>query len=197
LVCYHPAAVLREWSLRPTTVVDLSKAIRERATPDLSRPHCEIWIEPDVEEIETFIQSFCAPGTQLAVDIETSGSQITCIGFAPRRDLAIVIPFRDARRAEGNYWPTAELELRCWKLVQAVLEDASIPKTFQNGLYDMAFLLRSYGIKTRGATHDTMLLHHALQPEAPKALGYLGSVYTDHGPWKSERKHTDTIKRDE
>jgi len=78
-----------------------------------------------------------------------------------------------------------------------VLEAAEIPKLFQNGLYDIAFLLRSMGIKVMGATHDSMLLHHALQPDALKGLAYLGSVYTDHGPWKSERKGSDTIKRDE
>jgi hypothetical protein len=41
-----------------------------------------------------------------------------------------------------------------------------------------------------------LFLHQQLQPW-PKGLGYLGSVYTDHGPWKSERLKTETIKRDE
>jgi len=77
-----------------------------------------------------------------------------------------------------------------------VLEDQSIPKLFQNGLYDVAFLWRAYGIRVRACTEDTMLLHHALQPESLKGLGYLGSIYTDHGPWKSERKKHETIKRD-
>jgi DNA polymerase I-like protein with 3'-5' exonuclease and polymerase domains len=77
-----------------------------------------------------------------------------------------------------------------------VLEDRSILKLFQNGLYDIAFLLRSYGMRVRGATHDTMLLHHALQPESLKGLGYLGSIYTDHGPWKVERTAVETIGRD-
>jgi len=78
-----------------------------------------------------------------------------------------------------------------------VLEDQSIPKVFQNGLYDIAFLWRAYGIRTMGGSDDTMLLHHALQPESLKGLGFLGSVYTNHGAWKSERKGTETtIKRD-
>ena len=80
--------------------------------------------------------------------------------------------------------------------MRRILIDPSIPKLFQNGLYDIAFLLRSVGIAVRGATHDTMLLHHALQPESLKGLGYLGSLYSNHGPWKSERRIA-TIKRDE
>src|SRR6202035_4611285 len=190
LLCtYHPAAVARQWELRPTTIADLSKINKEKEFPDVRRPKCEIWIEPDLQDIQTFISSYITNGCKiLSVDIETSGNQITCIGFAPRSNLAIVIPIYDERTTTRSYWATAELERRCWNLICEVLEDQSISKVFQNGLYDIAFLWRAYGIKVMGATEDTMLLHHALQPESLKGLGYLGSIYTDHGPWKSERK---------
>jgi uracil-DNA glycosylase len=199
LLCtYHPAAVTRQWELRPTTVADLSKINREKDFPDVRRPACEIWIEPDLQDIETFIQRYIANGCEiLSVDIETSGSQVTRIGFAPRRDLAIVIPFHDSRTKSRSYWESAIAERKCWELVRSVLEDQRVKKVFQNGLYDVAFLLRSVGIRTLGAEHDTMLLHHALQPEALKGLAYLGSIYTDHGPWKSERKMVETVKRDQ
>ena len=197
LSTYHPAAVARQWELRPTTVADLSKINKEKDFPDVRRPACEIWIEPDIDDIETFIERYVKDCKLLSCDIETSGNQVTCIGFAPRPDLALVIPIHDSRSETGSYWSTAAVERRCWELIRSVLEDQSTPKLFQNGLYDIAFLYRSIGIAVRGATHDTMLLHHALQPEAKKGLGYLGSIYTDHGPWKSERKHTDTIKREE
>ena len=196
LVAYHPAAVLRQWDLRPTTVADLRKAIQEREFPEIRRPKCDIWIEPEIDDVESFIDLYCPQGSLVAVDIETSGTQITCIGLAPRKDLALVIPFHDARRPGGNYWPTADLERRCWGIVRRLLEDASIRKVFQNGLYDISFIYRSTGIRTFGATHDTMLLQHALQPELLKNLGFLGSLYTDHGPWKAEHRRTKTIKRD-
>jgi len=196
LLCtYHPAAVTRQWELRPTTVADLTKINREKEFPDVRRPACEIWIEPDLDDIRRFIGSYIAGCRILSVDIETSGSQITCIGFAPRQDLAIVIPIHDERTKTRSYWPTAEAERQCWGLIRSVLEDSAIAKVFQNGLYDIAFLWRAYGIRTFSAVEDTMLLHHALQPEALKGLAYLGSIYTDHGPWKSERK-METIGRD-
>lgn len=197
LVAYHPSAVLRQWELRPTTVADLSKILTERETDTLTRPNCEIWIEPDLDDIETFFATHCTAGTLISVDIETAGTSITCIGFAPRRDLALVVPFLDTRRPGKSYWATAKDERRCWELIRAVLENREIKKIFQNGLYDIAFLLRSYGIRTLGAAEDTMLLHHALQPESLKGLAFLGSLYTSHGPWKSERKGNTTIKRDE
>lgn len=197
LVAYHPSAVLRQWELRSTTVADLSKILIERETTEVIRPQCEIWIEPDLDDIETFFSTHCVAGSLISVDIETAGTSITCIGFAPRRDLALVIPFLDTRKPGRSYWATAEAERRCWELIRAVLEDSAVKKIFQNGLYDMAFLLRSYGVRTLGASEDTMLLHHALQPESLKGLAFLGSLYTSHGPWKSERKGNTTIKRDE
>lgn len=197
LSTYHPAAVLRQWELRPTTVIDLMKVNRESAFPEVRRPACEIWVEPTLEDIARYTNERIQGCTILAVDIETSGNRITCIGFSPSPSTAIVIPFDDERAKGGSYWPNKEAERQAWALVRNVLFDRGIPKSFQNGLYDIAFLWRSYGIGVLGAAEDTMLLHHALQPEALKGLAYLGSVYTDHGAWKSERKGTNTtIKRD-
>lgn len=194
---YHPSAVLRQWELRPVAVVDLIKARREAEFPDVRRPKCEIWIEPDVSDVERFVTEFVLKCEILSVDIETSGTRITEIGFSPRPDLAIVIPFDDNRRKDRCYWPDRCTEIEVWKIIQRVLGDRSIRKVFQNGLYDIAFLWRAYGIKVYNADEDTMLLHHALQPESLKSLGFLGSIYTDHGPWKTERGKSFTIKRDE
>jgi uracil-DNA glycosylase len=196
LPTYHPAAVLRQWELRPTTVADLIKCRREAEFPDIRRPACEIWIEPTLEDIDDFINTHITGCTILSVDIETSGSRITCIGFASSPDRAIVIPFDDERSKGGSYWPNTAAEATAWKLVRRVLVDGSIPKLFQNGMYDISFLWRAYGIGVKGAAEDTMLLQHSLQPESLKGLGYLGSIYTDFGAWKVDHKNSQTIKRD-
>lgn len=197
LSTYHPAAVLRQWELRPVTVADLIKASRESQYPEIRRAEREIWIEPSLEDIARFRDEHIAGAPILSVDIETSGSRVTCIGFATGPRLAIVIPFDDARAKGKSYWPTPQAERQCWELIRSILGNPHPPKLFQNGMYDIAFLLRAYGIQVMGAEHDTMLLHHALQPEALKGLGFLGSVYANESAWKSERKGTATIKRDE
>lgn len=197
LPTYHPSAILRQWENRPTAIADLMKAKRESEFPDIRRPAREIWIEPTLDDIRLFHSTYIRGCDILSTDIETSGSRITCIGFAPRADLAIVIPFDDERSKSGSYWPSKSDELNAWKIVREILEDISIPKLFQNGAYDIAFLWRAYGIKTMGAAEDTMLLSHALQPESLKGLGYLGSIYSDEGAWKHMRKKHETIKRDD
>lgn len=195
LPTYHPAAVLRQWDLRPVTVMDLAKARREAEFPEIRRPRRQIWIEPTLEDLETFYECHIIGCPMLSVDIETAGTQVTCIGFAPSASLALVVPFLDTRKARKSYWDSQSAERRAWAFVRRVLEGPT-PKVFQNGLYDISFLWRGYGIKTMNAREDTMLLHHALQPESEKSLRFLGSVYTDEGAWKSMRaKHT--IKQDD
>lgn len=197
LATYHPAAVLRQWELRPVTIADLMKAPREAEYPEVRRPHRECYLPETPEEIEEFFSKF-EPERRgpLSVDIETAGTSITCIGFAPSSGVALVVPFLDTRKKGRHYWSDRESERRAWVFIKDLLEDGTIPKLFQNGMYDIAFLYRSMGIKVRGAEEDTMLLHHALQPEMLKGLGFLGSLYTDEGAWKREHKTYGTIKRD-
>lgn len=194
LPTYHPAAILRQWELRPVTVFDLIKAKRESEYAEIRRPPRSIWIEPTLADLYEFERRYIRD--RLSVDIETAGTHITCFGLCPQPDVALVIPFYDPRGKGKSYWQTAADEREAWVFIRRLMEDRTISKTFQNGLYDIAFTLRSKGIRVFGAEHDTMLLHHALQPESLKGLGFLGSVYTDEGSWKDMRK-VETIKRDD
>ena len=198
LPTFHPSYIIRgSWDQRPVAILDLMKAKRESEFPEIRRPKREIWIEPTLEDLETFHDRYITRDITLSVDIETTGNAITCIGFAPSPQVSLVIPFYDTRRKTRSYWHTADSESRAWQFVRRVLEHGSPRKLFQNGLYDIAFLWRAYGIKVMGASEDTMLLHHALQPESLKGLGFLGSVYSDEGSWKHMREKIQTIKRDD
>jgi hypothetical protein len=92
LPTYHPAAVLRQWEYRPVTLLDLMKAKRESAYPEVRRPRRLIYLEPTIADLWSFYHEHLASARAIAFDIETSGDQITCIGFAPRTDLALVVP---------------------------------------------------------------------------------------------------------
>jgi hypothetical protein len=203
LPTFHPAAILRDWSLRPVTVLDLAKAGRESGFAEVRRPERTVYIEPTLEEMEWFYEKYLRCASIISFDIETSGDQITCIGFADGPSRAIVVPFSDNRKHnsggyEGSYWPTHQAEVLAWGFVRRVLS-SPIPKVAQNGLYDINFLWSKYGIPVINFEDDSMLLHHALQPESQKGLGFMGSVYTNESSWKllnSKRKKEITIKRD-
>lgn len=192
IATYHPAAVLREWSLRPIVITDLIKAKRQSAKPDFERPKREIWIEPTLEDLRTFERLYMEdPYRHCGVDIETACGSITEIGFG-YPEVALVVPFYSRLRPDGNYWPTFEEELQAWRFVKFTLDRLRHP-VFQNGLYDLNYLWRTMGIQVTGADEDTMLLSHALQPEMRKGLGFLGSIHTDEPSWKLMRKSS-TLK---
>lgn len=196
LPTYHPNAIIRDWRLRPIVLMDLDKAKRESAFPEVRRPEREIWVEPTVEDLWNFKREFLDPADYISEDIETKGRTITCVGFAPSIDRALVLPFFNPLQPDGNYWRTLEEEREAWNFVRTVNQ---MPKMFvgQNFLYDMHFQWKEMGIPVPGATHDTMLLHHALQPELEKGLGFLGSIYTDEAQWKMMRKGSGTVKRED
>ncbi len=186
LPTYNPAAVGRDWSQRPVVISDLDKAKRESATPEFCRPSRKLWLYPTLDDLARYEKEFIIPATQLGGDIETWGNQITCISFAPNPYSGIIIPFVSELRPGKNYWPTTAEELEAWNYVRRWC--AMKPTTWQNGMYDIQFLWRSYRIPVPLAADDTMLLHHAWQPEMEKGLGFLASVYTDEVSWKFMRK---------
>jgi hypothetical protein len=193
---YHPAAILRQWDLRAVTVLDLAKAKRESDFPGIRRPERTVYIEPTLTDLEWYYNEYISRATSLTFDIETAGNQITCIGFAPDSRSAIVVPFVDPRKPEASYWGTLQDELAAWAFVRKVLSHPC-KKSGQNTLYDIHFLWRGYGIPVVNYDEDTMLMHHALQPESEKGLGFLGSVYTNEASWKIMRtRGKTTIKRD-
>lgn len=193
LPTYHPAAVAREWTLRPIVITDLDKAKRESADEIVRRPERAIWIKPTLDDLAEYERQYINPSYLLSIDIETKGDQITCIGFAPDPHNAIVIPFYSALQSDGNYWRSFDEEIVAWNYIRRWCQK---PAVFQNGLYDIHFLWRRYGIPVPNAVEDTMLMHHAHQLEMEKGLGFLASVYTDEASWKFMRK-SDTIKKED
>jgi hypothetical protein len=192
LPTYHPAAVLRQWNLRPIVLTDLEKASREAASPEIKRVPRWLTVNPTLAEIRQWLNR---PADFYAVDIENHTKMIDMVGFARSHDDAIVIPFFDENKPGGSYWPTVIEEMDAWKLLDRALRKP-VPKIFQNGIYDLTHLLRA-GLRPTMCEHDTMLLHHALYPEMLKGLGFLGSIYSDERPWKLMRGKGDTLKRDE
>jgi uracil-DNA glycosylase len=199
LPTFHPSYILQGgYEARHVTILDLQKARRESEFPEIIRPKRTIFTEPLLADLEWFTEKYIAKAVRMAVDIETQSDRITCIGFAPATDVALVVPFQDLRKPGGNYWPSLEAELEAWAWVRRALASPA-QKVFQNGLFDIHRLWRGYGIPVHNAEHDTMLLHHALQPESPKGLDYLGSIYTNEAAWKLavRLKHKHTIKKED
>lgn len=192
---WHPSAVLRQWELRVIALADLVKAKKESAFPEIRRQTRYIYMQPSIDDIRQFYEDHLRDQAFISADIETKNKQITEVGFGTadgRR--AIVIPFWDREQDDGNYWRTHEEEIEAWRWVRRICEKPLIGQNFQ---YDMQYFWRTVGIPCPRFIGDTMLLHHSLQPEMEKGLGFLGSIYTNEPSWKFMRQDHSTMKRED
>jgi uracil-DNA glycosylase len=188
---YSPTAVMREYSLFMIAVRDIVKAKEQSLFPEIRRPQRFIHIEPNLQDLYDFERDYIDTSDELSIDIETANLQMTCIGFAPTIDRALVLPFFNG---STSYWKSAleEAEALRWTKKQCAKRKTHI--VGQNFLYDLNYLWTKYGIPVPWFSDDTMLLHHALQPEMEKGLGFLGSIYTEEPSWKFMR-NKDTLKQ--
>lgn len=190
---YHPAFILRVWDLRSIMIADLIKARKEALVEGIQYPKREIWLHPSLEDLELFERLYL-PADILSVDIELLGPFISCIGFAPARDVSLVVPF--VNLDGSNYWPDIRSETVAWEWVQRILWNApSI--LMHNGLFDTQHLLAS-SIVPRHYDRDTMFKHHSMYPELQKALGFLGTIYCNERAWKTIRpRHKQELEKEE
>ena len=164
------------------------------AFPEIKRPSRKILVNPTIAECKDWIATHIK--SESACDIETKYGMIEMVGFSADAENAMVVPFWD-RAKGGNYWASATLERDARNVVRSILENPFVTKIFQNGLYDLQYLMKE-GYRPRSCLEDTMLYHHALYPEMQKGLGFLGSVYTSEPAWKTMRgKKITEMKKDD
>ena len=174
----HPAHVIADFRMLQAVTDDI-----ERAGRGVESPPRKLYLEPDLRDMEWWWNTIGSAATLLAVDIETMRGQIDCVGFATATG-AICVPFVDWRAPNRSYWPTSASELRAWNAVESWL-NSPIPKCFQYGMYDVAWLWGRMGLRVRNYRHDTLHMQAVHDPEMPRSLAYLGPTYTTvPGPWK-------------
>lgn len=193
---FHPAYLIRNPKARIVVLGDLNKAEKQSHSRKVEMPTRELWLAPELKDLWEFEQKYIKNAEYLSVDIETFRGQVECIGFAPDNLHAIVVPFVDRANNNRSYWYSADAELEAMQWCKRILEDRTIPKVMQNGPYDVQWLWEKLKIKTYNYSEDTRLLHHALYPELPKSLAFLGSAYENEKAWKSLRTGRAT-KRDD
>lgn len=212
LATFHPANILRDWPNRIVALADFQKAHRESEFPEIRRIHRKVTLNADLDEIKNWLN---LPADYYAVDIESGyalftsaelqnitnkmrynlSSQISMIGFARNPYDSLVIEFMTRNKPNLSYWNNSQDETQAWNYVKELLS-RSIPKIFQNGIYDLTRMLYM-GLHTNMATDDTMLLHHSLYPEMRKSLGFLGSIYANETAWKTIYGKGESLKKDE
>lgn len=194
IATWHPAAMLREYSMRPQMFADLTRAAAGQYDRKFSRPERRVYVAETRADVDK-IREILLASSQYSIDTETcwigkkkEGSyQLSCVGFSPSPDVAYVIPFTSmVRRQRTHYWANPLDEVYAWETVRRLCT-APIRKIFQNKLFDIFVLWRVMRIPVLEIAEDTMFIQHAMYPELPKSLAFLGSIYTDEPAWKLDR----------
>lgn len=171
LPTYHPSSTLwgGNYINRHLIVHDLKKAKEESLFSEVQRPprllkyeFTDIWdVLRELDALEM--------ADEIACDIEVLNYEVSYISLSHSPNFGLAIPF-------DNRW-SAEEETLIWRSIQRILGNPQTNKVFQNGIFDIHFLLTRNGIVTRGPINDTMIGHSVMFPELPKGLGFLGSLY--------------------
>lgn len=182
----HPAAALRQYIHRYYIQLDLKKVRQHSGFPEIPEDPREYILAPSMKEACGYLDECMErglTGDYIGFDIEVASREVSCISFAHQGGTVISIPFVNQSK---DYF-TPDQEVLIWKKIAALLEDERIEKVAQNASFDVTFLYRRYGIRTRNL-HDTMIAQAILYPEFDKGLGFITSVYTTMPYYKDEGK---------
>ena len=189
LPTYHPAAVLRQYSLLPIVKQDLRRAM-DCLRRGIPKPIWNFTVSPTLWQVTTCLrrlteQADALPLT-LSVDIETRAAHITCIGIAWTTVDALCVPLVSAERP-GGYWTQDEESQIVW-LLYILLTHKNVSVVGQNFIYDAQYIYR-YWHFIPNLRFDTMLAQHVCFPRMSKALDFIASMYCDYYVyWKDDGK---------
>jgi uncharacterized protein YprB with RNaseH-like and TPR domain len=165
--------------------IDIYKAV-EVYNNGWNVPEERFNIDPTASEVEAFVEEAIENQYLLGTDIEGTGlnlehSEVVVLGFAWSESDAICVPFR--REGGEPYYNASD-----WKRVQKAITRlfAEGRFMFQNGVgYDIPLLRnRGWTFPLENFEMDTMVLHHAINPEMPHNIGFISSQYGKQPYWK-------------
>lgn len=170
----------------------------ERGAKRLHRPYRKVHIVLKWKQAEIAKNAILQAGV-VAADIEnyTKGDHhLRCIAIATSASESYVFP--------PSQFPA----------VFELLQDARVKTIWQNGQYDLQFLLQKEGVKVAAFHDDTIIQWHTLKPEVAgaakdhlgrkrgskqtaKGLAFLASIYSPFTPWwKCVEENTPVLMAD-
>jgi len=178
----HPSAALRQYIYTHFIRMDLHKVLQQSNEPDIKLPERSLIINPSYDSILEYLDRV-SRSQVVAFDIEVVNEEISCISFALSPTNAISIPFVSG----GSETMSPDKELEVWLRIASILENPDIVKIGQNLAFDVTFLYRKFGIKTR-RIEDTMVGMAIAFPDFPKGLDFITSVFTNEPYYKEDGK---------
>lgn len=175
---YSPAIYARlAWNERPVVVSAMRKATKRF----VDRPRT-VYLPESIQDLYDFEAEHIR--NEIVFDVETNRAcRVTEFGIAPSSDCCLYVQLED--RARRSVW-SEEDEHQIWVWLWKLAARRDLAWIFHTAVYDLTYLDK-YGIRPKGHIGDTMLHHHAWQPEWEKSLGFLASLHIPTRAWKHLR----------
>lgn len=187
---YHPSNILKEtlsYSWSYIIKLDFQRAVEESRSSEFKLPQRNLVIARRSHDLRQFLQSF-KDRKLWAGDIETHNGIPICLGLAPNRFNAICVPLISLFES----LTFSEL-LDMWKVLSEFL-CSDIKLIGQNWKFDRDKLWKVCRLKLPPLHADTQLLAGIINPEFPKKLEFLTSLYTREPYYKDEGREFDPSK---
>jgi len=199
----HPAALIHDkdsviekypHQARFYIQLDYDRAAEESKTKRYDVPKKNVTIIRSSGQLYTILRQYRGRPF-VSIDIELFDCFPCSISLAFDKYNAIAIPLMNV--PARDWIPISDSELcRIWKFLDDFFQHEPQLRTIgQNFKFDEVKLKTCYGIYCPPLHYDTSFLAHILNPEFPKALAFLTSIWTRHPYYKDEGKEFN-IKKD-
>lgn len=183
----HPAATFRQSSWERRCRHDWRRIAADADFRDLRLPLRDHRIRPSTDDVADFVGEVSTRANVLALDIETPGSTIACVGFAFEPHWSLTIP------TELSYWGDSATLAWVWDQIK-LLCLLPCEKALQNGHFD-TYWLAGHGVRVANWRWDCLAQHHCLDATDAHDLAYMASVDTRQPYWKDEAKAPEEIAK--
>lgn len=200
---FHPAALLHQhgdfnglsYFWKSVMALDFKRAWEESLSSEYTIPDRTLMVCKSSQELYNFLERH-KDKELCAIDIETRKTIPVCIAlaFSPYESMSIPL-------LEPNSWHPSAIGVNndaemaeIWRLLIEFFERPNLKIIGQNFKFDHEKLLRPCGFPVPDPYADTMLAMHTINPELPKSLDFIASIYTREPYYKDEGREFDLRK---
>lgn len=183
---YHPAHILHQdgessgyWN-KHVMVFDLKRAKAQSTFKEIHAPSRVLHVIEHSSELYEFLRKYRDSGLHPSIDIEAYRCIPICVGISYEKHYGITVPLWNC---EGISNLSDSDLANCWAMLGDMFSRSEV--VGQNFGYDRDKLLR-LGMPIKGLHSDTMLKAFTINPELPKNLAFLMSIYTEEPYYKDE-----------
>lgn len=189
----HPASLLYQresaagigYEMKTIMQLDYKRAVDESIDREYNVPDRNLMVCNSSMQLFNFLRRH-EDKLVAAIDIESMHCIPICIGIAFSPHEALSIPLIDVMSWYGER-KIGDNDLNdVWRLLIEFFERPGLKLIGQNFKYDHTKLLAPCGFPVPDPYADTMLMAHTINPELPRSLAFLTSIYTREPYYKDE-----------